>query len=170
MLSLLDYCDCVEKGEVLNPAAPKRKVLGIDIDIRQHNRKAIEEHPMSHRISMLEGSSISHEMVQRVTEFAEGYERVMVCLDSNHTHEHVLAELNAYAPLVSIGSYCVVFDTIVEDLPASFFPDRPWSPGNNPKTSVQEFLKSNRHFEIDRSIDAKLLVSVAPEGYLRRIA
>ena len=169
MLSLLDYCDCVEKGEVLNPAEPKRKVLGIDIDIRQHNRKAIEEHPMSHRISMLEGSSISDEMVQRVTEFAGGYERVMVCLDSNHTHEHVLAELNAYAPLVSIGSYCVVFDTIVEDLPASFFPDRPWGPRDNPKTSVHEFLKSNRHFEIDHSIDAKLLISVAPEGYLKRI-
>jgi cephalosporin hydroxylase len=169
MLSLLDYCDCVEKGEVLNPAEPKRKVLGIDVDIRQHNRKAIEDHPMSHRISMLEGSSVSDEIVQRVTEFASDYERVLVCLDSNHTHEHVLAELNAYAPLVSVGSYCVVFDTIVEDLPSSFFPDRPWGPGNNPKTAVYQFLAAHSEFVIDKSMDSKLLISVAPDGYLRRI-
>ncbi len=169
MLSLLDYCDCVEKGEVLDPAKPKRKVLGIDIDIRQHNRTAIEEHPMSHRISMLEGSSISDEIVQQAIEFSGAYERVLVCLDSNHTHDHVLAELNAYAPLVSIGSYCVVFDTIVEDLPASLYPDRHWGPGDNPKTAVHEYLKTNSNFEIDHNIDAKLLISVAPDGYLKRI-
>lgn len=169
MLSLLDYCDCVEKGEVLNPAEPKRKVLGIDIDIREHNRKAIEEHPMSHRISMLEGSSIADDIIKQATNLAGGFEKVLVCLDSNHTHDHVLAELNAYAPLVSVGSYCVVFDTIVEDLPASLYPDRPWGPGNNPKTAVHEFLKTKSHFEIDHSIDAKLLISVAPDGYLKRV-
>ena len=92
---------------------------------------------------------------------------VMVCLDSNHTYAHVLAELNAYAPLTSKGSYCVVFDTIVDDLPKEMYPDRPWGPGNNPKTAVREFLKTNDRFEIDRDMDAKLLISVAPEGYLR---
>src|SRR5665213_3152619 len=93
----------------------KGEVLGIDIDIREHNKKKIEEHPMYKRIHMLEGSSITGEMVSRVKPFAEGKQSVMVCLDSNHTHEHVLAELNLYAPFVTPGSYIVVFDTIVED-------------------------------------------------------
>jgi cephalosporin hydroxylase len=92
----------------------------------------------------------------------------LVCLDSNHTHEHVLEELKAYAPLVSKGSYCVVFDTIVEDLPKEMFPDRPWGPGNNPKTAVFEFMKTHPEFEIDKTIDYKLLISVAPDGFLKR--
>lgn len=145
------------------------KVLGIDIDIRPHNRQAIEAHPMARRIEMLEGSSISDEIIGQVCARAQGEDRVLVCLDSNHTHEHVLAELKAYAGLATIGSYCVVFDTIVEDLPAEMFPDRPWGPGDNPKTAVFEFLKTHPEFEIDRSIDHKLLISVAPHGYLRRI-
>lgn len=170
MLLLLDYCDCVENGERLNPAEPKRKVLGLDIDIRQHNRQAIEGHPMAHRISMLQGSSIAPETVQEVTEFARDYDRVLVCLDSNHTHDHVLAELNSYAPLVSVGSYCVVFDTIIEDIPGDMYPDRPWGPGNNPKTAVWEYLKTHPEFEIDKQIDNKLLIGVAPNGYLRRVS
>jgi cephalosporin hydroxylase len=168
MLSLLDYCDAIETGQVLDPSSPRRRVLGIDIDIRAHNRAAIEEHPMAHRIDMIQGSSIAPETIAQVHELAARYERVMVILDSNHTHEHVLTELNAYASLVSSGSYCVVFDTVIEDLPAGMYPDRPWDVGNNPKTAVREFLSRNDDFEVDESIEAKLLITVAPSGYLRR--
>jgi cephalosporin hydroxylase len=168
MLTLLDYCDALENGAVIDPAAPKRRVLGIDIDIRPHNRSAIEAHPMANRIEMLEGSAIAPEIIERVHAIASGFERVLVCLDSNHTHDHVLAELEAYAPLVTQGSYCVVFDTIVEDMPETMFPDRPWGPGNNPKTAVHEYLKSHPEFMIDKQIDHKLLISVAPDGYLKR--
>ena len=169
MLSLLDYCDAIEQGTMLDPKAPRRRVLGLDIDIREHNRAAIEAHPMANRIDMIEGSSIDPAIIGQVEGIARGYERVLVCLDSNHTHAHVLAELEAYAPLVSAGSYCVVFDTIVEDVPADMFPDRPWGPGDNPKTAVWEYLKTHPEFEIDKHMDHKLLISVAPDGYLKRI-
>jgi len=167
-LALLDYCDAVEAGRSLDPKATHRRVLGIDIDVRSHNRAAIEAHPMAHRIDMIEGSSIAPEIVDQVHNLAAGHERVMVFLDSNHTHEHVLAELDAYAALVSPGSYCVVFDTVIEDLPAGLYPDRPWDVGNNPKTAVREFLSRNDAFEVDEDMDAKLLITVAPGGYLRR--
>ena len=145
------------------------KVLGIDIDIREHNRQAIESHPMSKRIDMIQGSSISPEIIGQVRQYANGKERILIVLDSNHTHNHVLAELEAYASLTTVGSYCVVFDTVVEDMPADFFPDRPWGPGNNPTTAVREYLASHSDFEIDTSIQHKLLITVAPDGYLRRI-
>jgi len=145
------------------------EVLGIDIDIRSHNRKAIEEHPMYKRISMIEGSSIAPEVVAQVVEKAKGKKRILVCLDSNHTHEHVLAELEAYASLTTVGSYCVVFDTVVEDMPKELADGRPWGPGNNPKTAVFEFLKSHSGFEIDRGIQNKILITVAPDGYLKRV-
>jgi cephalosporin hydroxylase len=145
------------------------RVLGVDIDIRAHNRAAIERHPMFRRISMIQGSSIAPEIVAQVRSAAAGKQRVLVCLDSNHTHEHVMAELEVYAPLASVGSYCIVFDTIVEDLPAGTYPDRPWGPGNNPKTAVWEYLKSHPEFEVDRRFDHKLLISVAPQGYLKRV-
>jgi cephalosporin hydroxylase len=116
MLALLDMCEAIESGTVLDPKNSKRKVLGLDIDIRQHNREAIEAHPMSSRIQMIQGSSIAPEVVEQVKSVAKNYKRVLVSLDSNHTHDHVLAELEAYAPLTSVGSYCVVFDTIVEDM------------------------------------------------------
>jgi cephalosporin hydroxylase len=144
------------------------EVLGLDIDIRAHNREAIESHPMAKRIRLLEGSSVAPQTIAQVHEIAKG-KRVVVVLDSNHTHEHVLAELRAYAPLVCEGGYCVVMDTIVEDLPASFFPDRPWGPGDNPKTAVQQYLKETDAFEIDRDIEAKLLITVCPSGYLKRV-
>lgn len=169
VLALLDMCDAIESGESFNPKESSRKVLGIDIDIRTHNRKAVEEHPMASRIQMIQGSSISSEVVEQVQQVAANYQRILVCLDSNHTHDHVLAELEAYAPLVSPGSYCVVFDTIIEDMPADMFPDRPWEPGNNPKTAVWEYLKNHPEFEIDKSIQHKLLITVAPDGYLRRV-
>lgn len=170
MLALLDMCDAIERGEKLDPQISHRKVLGIDIDIRAHNRVAIETHPMASRIQMIEGSSIAPEIVERVRAVAANYSCVLVCLDSNHTHDHVLAELEAYAHLTSVGSYCVVFDTLIEDMPADMFPDRPWGPGNNPKTAVWEYLKTHPEFEIDKSIQHKLLITVAPDGYLKRVS
>lgn len=169
MLALLDYADAAATGEVLDPRRPKRKVLGLDIDIRPHNRSAIEAHPMSSRIEMIQGSSADPSVVSQVQDRAKNAGRVLVALDSNHTHEHVLAELEAYAPLVSVGSYCVVFDTLIEDSPAGSFPNRPWDKGDNPKTAVRDFLKSHPDFEIDKQIDHKLLISVAPDGYLKRV-
>lgn len=169
MLALLDMCEAIESGIVLDPIKSNRKVLGLDIDIRQHNRVAIEAHPMSSRIQMIQGSSIDPEVIEQVRQVALGYKRIMVCLDSNHTHDHVLAELNAYANLTSIGSYCVVMDTLIEDMPKDLFQDRPWGPGDNPKTAVWEYLSTHAEFEIDKSINHKLLISVAPDGYLKRI-
>lgn len=144
-------------------------VLGIDIDIRKHNRDLIEAHPMMKRIQMIEGSSISQEVAEQVYQIAADKKRIMVCLDSNHTHDHVLNELKLYAPLTSVGSYCVVFDTVVEDLPKSQYNDRSWDVGDNPKTAVFEYLKQDDNFIIDKKIDNKILISVAPDGYLKRV-
>ena len=170
MLAMLDYCEAVEAGTSLDPRKSRRRVVGIDIDIRSHNRSAIEDHPLSGLISMVEGSSVDQHVIDEVHQLAAGHETVIVFMDSNHTHEHVLGELNAYAHLVTNGSYCVVFDTFVEDMPPKYFPDRPWDKGDSPKTAVREYLKSHSEFEIDKSIDNKLLISVAPDGYLLRIA
>lgn len=145
------------------------EVLGLDIDIRAHNRVAIETHPMTRRISMIEGSSVAPDVVARVRAKAAGKSRVLVLLDSNHTHDHVFAELEAYAQLTSIGSYCIVFDTVIEDMPGDAFSGRPWSKGNNAKTAVWEFLKRHPEFENDKSVQDKLLITVAPDGYLRRM-
>lgn len=145
------------------------QVLGIDIDIRQPNRVELENHPLSKRISMIEGSSIDEAVAQKVREFAAGKSQVLVALDSNHTHDHVLSELKLYSPLVTKDSYLVVFDTVIEDMPSAFFSDRPWSKGNNPKTAVYEFLRTTDRFEIDKEIDSKLLITVAPDGYLKCI-
>jgi len=164
LLSLLDVMDGID------PRQSPRKVVGVDIDIRPHNRKALDEHPLRFKMELVEGSSINPEIGQQVRSHANGSDRVLVSLDSNHTHEHVLAELNTYADLVSVGSYCIVFDTVVEDLPTGSFPDRPWDVGNNPKTAVHEWLKSHPNFEIDKDIDNKLLISVAPDGYLKRVS
>ena len=169
ILALLDMCDAIGNGMSFNPKESKRKVLGVDIDIRSHNRAAIEAHPMASRIQMIQGSSIAPETIELVRSVAANYSRILVYLDSNHTHTHVLAELQAYAPLTSKGSYCVVFDTVVEDMPKDMFPDRPWGPGDNPKTAVWEYLKTHPEFEIDKSIQHKLLITVAPDGYLRKL-
>jgi cephalosporin hydroxylase len=146
------------------------RVLGIDIDIRAHNRAAIEAHPMMRRIVMIEGSSVAPEVISQVKAKAAGKRSVLVMLDSNHTHDHVLAELEAYAGLTSIGSYCVVFDTAIEDMPDDAFNDRPWGKGNNAKTAVWDFLNRHPEFEIDKSVQHKLLITVAPDGYLKRIS
>lgn len=169
LLALLDLAEATTSGVALDTARPTRKVIGVDIDIRDHNRNAIEAHPFANRISLIQGSSVSQDTIAQVKAEAAGFGNIMVCLDSMHTHDHVLAELEAYAPLVAPGNYCIVFDTFVEDMPKGFFKDRPWDPGNNPKTAVHEFLKNHPEFEIDHMMDDKLLISVAPNGYLRRI-
>jgi len=149
-----------------------RKVYGIDIDIREHNRAAIEDHPLSSYIELVEGSSVDQEIIfkikEAVTKKGRSPASVMVCLDSNHTHRHVRDELLAYADLVTVGNYLVVFDTVIDDLPADLFEDRPWGYGNNPKTAVRDFLESRSDFEIDRFLENKLLLTAAPSGYLRR--
>lgn len=144
-------------------------VLGVDIDIREHNKKAIVDHPMYKRIEMIQGSSIDTDIVSKVKDFAYKYKKIMVVLDSNHTHDHVLEELKLYSGFVSMNSYLVVFDTIVEDLPEECIFDRPWGKGNNPKSAVYEWLKTHSNFEIDKAMDNRLLVSVAPNGYLKRV-
>ncbi|WP_028536951.1 cephalosporin hydroxylase family protein [Paludibacterium yongneupense] len=169
MLAQLDLCDAIESGATIDPRQSRRKVVGIDIDIRAHNRAAIEAHPMASRIRMLQGSSTDPAIVEQVRAIAADYRTVLVCLDSNHTHDHVLAELEAYAGLTSVGSYCVVFDTVVDELPKELIPDRPWGPGDNPKTAVWAFLKTHPEFAIDASIHDKLQITVARDGYLRRI-
>ncbi|PWW00310.1 cephalosporin hydroxylase [Hoeflea marina] len=181
MLAMLDYCDAVQAGTALDPQASRRRVVGVDIDIRAHNRAGILAHPMSHKITMLEGSSVDEAIVGQIRDIAAGHERVMVFLDSNHTHAHVLAELEVYAPLVSPGSYCVVWDTGVEDLPADMCADRPWGKGDNPKTAVHAYLEAlgegsamavdgePLRFEIDRTIEAKITITASPDGFLRRI-
>jgi len=180
-LALLDYCDAVESGNVLDPKATKRKVLALDIDIRAHQKEAILKHPMSHHIDMLEGSSIDETIVSQVYDYAKDFKTVMVCLDSDHTHAHVLEELKAYAPLVSKGSYCIVWDGVIEDLPMDAHPDRRWAPGDNPKTALHEYLKvlgsgpicgvdgKVLNFEIDKVVENKIAITVAPDGYLRRV-
>lgn len=181
MLALLELADAEAKGETVDPRAPKRKVLGVDIDIRAHNRAAIENHPMARRIDMIEGSSLDEHIISAVHDYAKSFNRILITLDSNHTHDHVLAELEAYAPLTSPGSYCVVFDTIVEDLADDVFPDRPWSKGDSPKTAIAAYQKiladqgrtatdgDALRLALDRSIDDKLLLSAAPGGWLKRV-
>jgi cephalosporin hydroxylase len=140
--------------------------LGVEIDFREHNRRVIEAHPMASRIQVVDGSSIDPTTVQRVKELIGG-RRTLVILDSNHTHEHVLAELELYSPLVKKGSYLVVFDTTIEDQPEGFFSGKPWSKTNNPKTAVREFLQKTDRFEVDLEMESRLLITVAREGYLR---
>ena len=169
MLALLDYHDAVNEGIMLDPRNPKRKVIGVDIDIRKHNLEALNLHPMISRMELIEGSSIDNDIISRVNKLAKEYSNIMVFLDSNHSHDHVLSELNAYAKLVTRGSYCVVFDSVIEDLPNETSVDRSWGVGDNPKTAIWEFLKNNSGFEIDKDVEDKLLITVAPDGYLKRV-
>ena len=168
LLAMLEMCEAIEEGRSMDPARGKRMVLGIDIDIRSHNLEAINQHPMASRIRMIQGSSIDPEIIQQVRQTAKPFKTVLVCLDSNHTHEHVLAELKAYADLTSLESYCVVFDTLIEDLPAGTYPDRSWDPGNNPMSAVFEYLKTDDRFLIDEDMNHKLLITVGRNGFLRR--
>ena len=170
ILAMLDLEDAINNGNNFNPKESNRKVLGIDIDIRQHNREEIGKHFLSSRIQMLEGSSIEDSTISYVKKFASSYQRILVFLDSNHTYEHVKRELQAYSSLVSVNSYCVVFDTFVENVPEDVFEDRPWGPLNNPMTAVNEFLKENKDFIVDEEIESKLMITVAPSGFLKKIS
>ena len=181
MLAMLDYCDAVEAQTVLDPRASRRKVVGVDIDIRAHNRSGLDAHPMRHKIHLLEGSSLAPEIVDTIHAHAEGYDCVMVFLDSNHTHDHVLEELKLYAPLTSKGSYCVVWDTGVEDLPEDMCADRPWGRGNNPKTAVRAYLElvgkggmtghdgAPLDFVTDAVIENRLMITASRDGFLKRV-
>ena len=164
LLALLELQD-----EKLGRDKTARKVVGIDIDIRDHNRTLIENHFLSDYIHMIEGSSVDKSVVSEVHRIAAGAKKVLVCLDSMHTHQHVLEELQSYAHLVSVSSYCVVYDTFVDDLSTGFFKNRPWDVGDNPKTAVHSFLENHDEFEIDKEIEAKTTITVAPDGFLKRV-
>ncbi len=159
----------IHSASILELLGGGGRVLGVDIEIRPHNRAAIDAHPLRKRIDMIEGSSIDEAVAGRVKTAARAKERVLVILDSMHTHEHVLKELELYAPLATAGSYCVVLDTIIEDLPEDAYADRPWGKGDNPKTAVRAFVKSDPRFEIDREFEARLLITCAPDGFLKRV-
>lgn len=171
MLAILEACELIGSG----------RVVGIDIDIRPHNLEAITRHPLAKKITLIQGSSVAEPVVAQVRELAARHQRVMVFLDSNHTHEHVLAELEAYAPLVSPGSYCMVGDTVIEDAPAGMVSERPWGKGNSPKSAVWEYLRrlaeegracaqgQPLHFQIDRQLEDKILLTGSPDGYLKRV-
>jgi len=170
LLALLDLMEATELGIPLDTQNTKRKVVGVDIDIRKHNRELIESNPLANRIIMIEGSSVDQDVIDQVKDISKGYKKVLVCLDSMHTHDHVLKELKLYTELVSIGSYCIVYDTFVEDIAKGFFSNRPWDVGDNPKTAVTEFMYNNPEFEIDHFIHNKLQITVAPNGFLKRIS
>ena len=169
MLALLDYCDAQVNGTPLFPGKSNRRVVGVDIDIRAHNRQEIEAHPLSHLITLIQGSSIAPDIVDQVRQAVGDAKRVLVCLDSNHTHDHVLAELQAYAPMTSVGSYCVVFDTVIEDMPAELCAHRPWGQGNSPKSAVRAWLPQHPEFEQDLALQHKLQITVAQDGFLKRV-
>lgn len=181
ILALIELDEANRQGKALNPSEPSRQVVGIDIEIRDYTHRNIREHFLAPYVRLIEGSSISDNVIKQVEVIASKFQRVMVVLDSNHTHEHVLEELFAYAPLVSTGSYCVVYDTVIEDLPAEQYPDRDWGPGNSPKTAVNDYLQalkdralqgangSDLHFVVDEDLEAKLQITVAPSGYLKRV-
>ena len=167
LLSMLDLC---EYGEAkLTPRDDKpRMVLGVDIDIRQHNLDSLKAHPLYPRLNLIEGSSIDESIINRVKDIAKDYNNILVCLDSNHTYDHVLAELEAYASLVSLDSYCIVFDTVIEDMPPEMHNNRSWGVGNSPKNAVKEFMAKNLDFKIDKNIEDKLLITAAPDGFLKK--
>jgi cephalosporin hydroxylase len=168
MLAMLDLSEYLSE-ETAEEFRPRRKVIGVDIEIREHNRRAIDGHPFRPWIALIEGSSTEAPVIERVREESNKYTRRMVVLDSNHTHDHVFAELNAYAPLVTPDQYLVVFDTLVEFIPGPSVRERPWGPGNNPMTAVREFLKQSDQFSIDEHIHNKLQITVAPNGFLKRL-
>ena len=147
------------------------EVLAIDIDIREHNLIEIKKHPLYKRITLLEGDSTSNKIVTDVYNIVENKNKIMVCLDSLHTHEHVKKELDIYSDMVSVDSYLILPDTFIEFFPEGYYDNRPWDVGNNPYTAMQEFLKENSNFIVDNERSDKLLITEAlGGGYLKRIA
>ena len=163
MLALLDL------RENILPRDSKRKVIGIDLEIRKHNRIAIENHFLSNYIELIEGSSTDQNVINKINNLCPSSHSTMVFLDSDHTEEHVLRELFLYSKFVTKGSYLIVFDTSIEFFKDINYERKKWSVGNNPRTAISKFLENNNDFEIDKSIDDKLLISVAKEGYLKRM-
>lgn len=141
-------------------------VIGIDIDIRGHNRELLDKHPLRSHIQLIEGSSTAPETLDKVREALGPAKNPLVVLDSNHEYSHVLGELELYSRFVRKGAYLVVLDTIVDDMPEAFSEGRPWGPGRGPKRAVAEFLQENKRFAIDQNYNNKLLITVAPDGFL----
>jgi cephalosporin hydroxylase len=168
-LAVLDLIEASNKYKKFDPRKTKRKVIGVDIDIRKHNKKAIKKHPFYYMIDLIEGSSTDSSIVNKIKKISKKFSRILVILDSNHTTEHVLSELNLYSSLVSKGSYCIVFDTLVGDFPKNIYEDRPWGPNNNPKIAVKKFLSQNNKFIIDKDIYNRYLITVSKDGYLKKI-
>lgn len=166
LLAMLDAAEATGR----TPATTTRRVIGIDIEIRPHNRQTLESHPFAKMIQLVEGSSVAPEIVAKIRDCVRPGERVLVILDSNHTHDHVLAELDAYAGLVTSGSYCIVQDTGIETAAPGSFPDRSWGPGNSPLSAIAAWLPGHAEFVVDSAIDHKLQISSSPGGYLRRVA
>jgi cephalosporin hydroxylase len=146
------------------------KAIGVDLFIPDDLRQRLMSHGrLSERICLINGSSIEHDTFQQVSSLLGNSRDVMIFLDSFHTHDHVLQELRLYSPLVGKGQYLVCGDTIVQDIPAQEHRQRPWGPGNNPKTAVEAFLKENDRFEVDLEIENKLLLTCNPGGFLKCI-
>ena len=156
-------------ASILNMIQKSGLVIGIDIDIRNHNKIIIKTHHLSKKIKLIEGSSTDMNTIDKVKKIIKQKKKILVILDSNHTHDHVFQELLLYSPFVKKNGYMVVFDSIIEDMPSKLVKNRPWKKGNNPKTAVHEFLKKNSRFQIDKEIENKLLITVAPDGYLKCI-
>ncbi|NGQ89451.1 cephalosporin hydroxylase [Rhodobacter sp. HX-7-19] len=149
----------------------KGQVIGVDIDIRAHNRDTIENHPMSHRVTLVEGGSTAPETLAAVKALIPEGARVMVILDSDHSRDHVLAECRAYAPLVTEGCYMVVADTMIGHVDESDAPrkrSKLWFKGNEPLTALRMFLSENASFEVDEVLNGKLVLSSSPGGYIRK--
>ena len=170
ILAMLDMKDAVDSGSVLDLSNPSRKVIGIDIDIRDHNRQKIEAHHLSSYIELIQDSSIAESVIQTIESKVSDFKTVMVFLDSDHSHSHVLEELKLYSKFVSSGSYIIAFDTIVDDLDNKFNEGKSWTKSQNPKTAVFEFLKDHKNFKIDTLLDSKIFFSVSPSGYLKKIS
>ena len=169
LLCLLELENAINENDVFDHTNPLRKVYAVDIDIREHNLNEINNHFLKNRIELFEGSSIDKKIFNKIKESVRGFKKILVILDSTHSHDHVLNELKLYSDLVSKDSFCIVMDTIIDDLPKSLSPDRPWGPNNSPKSAVKEFLKTNKLFQIETKFEEKALITVAPSGFLKRI-
>jgi cephalosporin hydroxylase len=156
-------------ASILELIGGRGDVIGVEVEYRAHNREAVEQHALARRIRVIEGSSIDPAVVAEIARVAAAHERVMVVLDSLHTHDHVLAELRAYAPLVREGGPLVVFGTSVAEIDPAIDLKREWDQHRNPRSALDEFMRENDRFEVDGDINDKLLITDAPGGYLRCI-
>jgi cephalosporin hydroxylase len=169
ILAMIEYEEAYKNNTLLDPNNPNRMVLGIDIFLEEHTKKELENNALSKRIKILNGSSTDESIIKQVHEYSKNFNNIMVFLDSDHRCKHVLEELNNYASLVTIGNYCIVGDTIVEYMPEGAYVSRGWGRGNNPKNAVDLYLKENDLFEIDETIQNKLLITSCINGFLKRV-